>query len=258
MVPAVLEESEVRDGPAVLAELVVLEVLDGPAVRVEPVVLAEWVVLAESVGSVALGAPVVQEEPVVLAEWVALEGPAESAGATGQRNGNTTHSIAAERLMEIDPRPTDSAARLEAMSGIVKPERVRISAREAARDSPAMQGHPEGAAWEAPTACPAEPEAAIASEIGRLPDRAPDPVEPSADPAPVAEHGSAEREAPPALAAHGAVAAVDPAAEDDADDDGEIETGRKDREIHQANDRSGRNCDLDGVSRRDAVRADHV
>ena len=73
---------------------------------------------------------------------------------------------------------------------------------------------------EAQAACPAEQGAAIASEIGRPPDRVPGPQERSADPAPVEEHGPAVREAPPALAAPGvAVPGVAvPAAGDDADD----------------------------------------
>ena len=66
-----------------------------------------------------------------------------------------------------------------------------------------MQEELAGAAWEAQAACPAEQGAAIASEIGRPPDRAPGPEERSADPAPVEGHGSAVREAPPALAAPG-------------------------------------------------------
>jgi len=38
--------------------------------------------------------------------WAA---PVESGGAIDQRNGSTTRSTAAERLMEIELRPTGSA-----------------------------------------------------------------------------------------------------------------------------------------------------
>jgi hypothetical protein len=81
------------------------------------VALAEWEVL---------DAQVVRAESVVLE---ALEVPVvrvESAEATSQRSGNTTRSTVAERLMEIEAPQTGSAARLEAISGIVKPEQVRI------------------------------------------------------------------------------------------------------------------------------------
>ena len=63
----------------------------------ESVVLEELEALAESV---APDARVVSGDPVVRAE---------SAGATGQRSGSTTPSTAAERLMEIEPLPIDSA-----------------------------------------------------------------------------------------------------------------------------------------------------
>lgn len=49
-------------------------------------------------------------------------------------------------------------------------------------------------------ASPTEPGAAIGSEIGRPPVRAPGPEERSADPAPAEGRGPAVREAPPALA----------------------------------------------------------
>jgi len=63
-----------------------------------------------------------------------------------------------------------------------------------------MQEELARAGSEAPAACPAEQGAAIASEIGRPPDRLPGPEERSADPAPEQGHGPAAREVPPALA----------------------------------------------------------
>jgi len=45
---------------------------------------------------------------VVLAESVVWEAPAELGEATDQRSGSTTRSTAAERLMEIELRPTGS------------------------------------------------------------------------------------------------------------------------------------------------------
>ena len=61
-------------------------------------------VLVESVELVELVELVGLVELEVLAE---LEVPVES-GATGHRSGSTTRSTAAERLMEIELRPTGS------------------------------------------------------------------------------------------------------------------------------------------------------
>jgi hypothetical protein len=69
-----------------------------------------------------------------------------------------------------------------------------------------MQEELARAGSEAPAACPAEQGAAIASEIGRPPDRPPGPEERSADPVQVEGRGQAVREAPPALAAPEVVA----------------------------------------------------
>jgi hypothetical protein len=77
----------------VLAEWAVLEALG---------VLAEWVGLVEWAALEELVAP---EARVVLGSRVVR---AASAGPTGQHSGSTTRSTAAQRLMEIDPRPTSS------------------------------------------------------------------------------------------------------------------------------------------------------
>ena len=68
---------------------------------------AVWAVSGVLAASAELEELVASEARVVLGAPVA---EAESAGATGHRSGSTTRSTVAERLMEIGPRPTGSAA----------------------------------------------------------------------------------------------------------------------------------------------------